>query len=216
MGRPVEPGAVLTGTAGKTRHSRNALEQLTHDARACRICESFLPLGPRPVFRASGTARILIVGQAPGRLVHETGIPWNDPSGNRLRDWLGLDRETFYDESRIAIVPMGFCYPGVDKNGGDKPPRPECAPHWQQRFLALMPRIELTLLVGGYAQAFHLGAGRKKSLHETVLAWREHPDHRLPLPHPSWRNTGWLKRNPWFERELLPVLRRRVARLIKD
>ena len=111
---------------------------------------------------------ILIVGQAPGRLVHETGIPWNDPSGNRLRGWLGVDRETFYDESRIAIVPMGFCYPGVDRNGGDKPPRPECAPHWQQRFLALMPRIELTLLIGSYAQAFHLGAGRKKTMHETV------------------------------------------------
>jgi uracil-DNA glycosylase len=216
LDRPFDLDAALTRTAAKTRHPVNALERLKREARACRICESSLPLGPRPVFRASGTARILIVGQAPGRLVHETGIPWNDPSGNRLRDWLGLDRETFYDESRIAIVPMGFCYPGVDRNGGDKPPRPECAPQWQQRFLALMPRIELTLLIGSYAQAFHLGAGRKKTMHERVCAWREHPDHRLPLPHPSWRNTGWLKRNPWFERELLPVLRQRVARLIKD
>lgn len=192
------------------------LAELAREARACRICETFLPLGPRPVFRASTTARILIVGQAPGRLVHETGIPWNDPSGNRLRDWLGLDRATFYDERRIAIVPMGFCYPGVDKNGGDNPPRPECAPLWQRRFLALMPGIELTLLVGSYAHAFHLGAARKKTMGETVAAWRERPDHVLALPHPSWRNTGWLKRNPWFASELLPVLRRRVAALLKN
>src|SRR4029077_10191982 len=143
---------------GATCHPVNALERLKREARACRICESFLPLGPRPVFRASAAARILIGGQAPGRLVHETGIPWNDPSGNRLRDWLGLDREAFYDERGIAIVPMGFCYPGVDRNAGDRPPRPECAPHWQRRFIALMPRLELTLLIGSYAQAFHLGA----------------------------------------------------------
>jgi uracil-DNA glycosylase len=192
------------------------LERLKRDARACRICESCLPLEPRPVFRASATARLLIVGQAPGRLVHETGIPWNDPSGNRLRDWLGLDRETFYDEARIAIVPMGFCYPRVDKHGGDNPPRPECAPQWQGRFLALMPRIELTLLVGSYAQAFHLGDGKRESMSETVGAWREHPPHLMPLPHPSWRNTAWLKRNPWFECELLPVLRRRVVQLVKN
>lgn len=192
----------------------NRLERLKREACACRICETFLPLGPRPVFRASTTARILIVGQAPGRLVHETGIPWNDPSGNRLRDWLRLDSETFYDERRIAIVPMGFCYPGVDKSGGDNPPRPECAPRWQRQFLALMPRIELTLLVGSYAHAFHLGTAKKKTMSETVAAWREHPAHLVALPHPSWRNTAWLKRNPWFENELLPVLRRRVARLV--
>lgn len=188
------------------------LERLSQEARACRICEAHLPLGPRPVFRVSGSSRLLIIGQAPGRLVHETGIPWNDRSGDRLRDWLGIDRETFYDQRRIAIVPMGFCYPGVDRNGGDNPPRPECAPAWQARFLALMPRIELTLLVGSYAQAFHLGRGRA-SMTETVAAWRKHPGHLLPLPHPSWRNTAWLKRNPWFERDLLPVLRRRVAAL---
>ena len=151
--------------------------------------------------------------------MHQTGIPWNDPSGNRLREWLGLDHQTFYDESRIAIFPMGFCYPGVDEHGGENPPRPECAPLWQRRFLALMPRIELTLLIGSYAQVFHLGAGhpgagRKRSMSETVAAWREHPEHLLALPHPSWRNTGWLNRNPWFARELLPVLRRRVAGLI--
>ena len=191
------------------------LERLSKEARACRICEAHLPLGPRPVFRVSTTARILIVGQAPGRLVHETGIPWNDRSGDRLRDWLGLDREIFYDERRIAIVPMGFCYPGVDKNGGDNPPRPECAPAWQARFLALMPRIELTLLVGRYAQEFHLAAGRRASMTDTVAAWRDHPERLVPLPHPSWRNTAWLKRNPWFERELLPVLRRRVAGLVQ-
>lgn len=192
------------------------LERLKREARRCRICESFLPLGPRPVFRASPTASILIVGQAPGRLVHETGIPWNDPSGNRLRDWLGLDRETFYDDRRIAIVPIGFCYPGVDSHGGDNPPRPECAPQWQRRFIALMPKIELTLLIGSYAQAFHLGAGRRKSMTEAVAAWRDHPGHLIALPHPSWRNTGWLRRNPWFERELVPALRRRVAALVEN
>jgi uracil-DNA glycosylase len=191
------------------------LEQLSREARACRICEAHLPLGPRPVFRVSGSSRLLIIGQAPGRLVHETGIPWNDRSGDRLRDWLGIGRETFYDRRRIAIVPMGFCYPGVDRNGGDNPPRPECAPAWQARFLALMPRIELTLLVGSYAQAFHLGRGRA-SMTETVATWRKHPGHLLPLPHPSWRNTAWLKRNPWFERDLLPVLRRRVAALVHN
>ena len=191
------------------------LEHLSREARACRICEAHLPLGPRPVFRVSSTARLLIVGQAPGRLVHETGIPWNDRSGDRLRDWLGVEREVFYDERRIAILPMGFCYPGIDKHGGDNPPRPECAPAWQARFLAFMPRIELTLLVGSYAQAFYLGAGPGTSLTETVAAWRDHPKTFLPLPHPSWRNTAWLKRNSWFERELLPVLRRRVAGLVR-
>jgi uracil-DNA glycosylase len=190
------------------------LASLSREARACRICEPHLPLGPRPVFRVSGTARLLIVGQAPGRKVHATGIPWNDPSGDRLRDWLGLEREVFYDERRIAILPIGFCYPGVDKNGGDKPPRPECAPTWQARFLALMPRIELTLLIGSYAHAFHLGRERNRTMTETVAAWRDHPTNRLPLPHPSWRNIAWLKRNPWFEREVLPILRRRVGRLI--
>jgi uracil-DNA glycosylase len=192
------------------------LERLKREASACRVCETVLPLGPRPIFRASSTARILVIGQAPGRLVHQTGSPWNDSSGSRLRDWLGLDRQTFYDEARIAIIPMGFCYPGTGKHGGDNPPRPECAPLWQRRFLALMPRIELTLLIGSYAQVFHLGAGhlgarRKASMSENVAAWREHPSHLLALPHPSWHNTAWLKRNPWFERELLPVLRQRVA-----
>ena len=193
-----------------------ALERLAAEARRCRICEGELPLGPRPVFRVSATARLLIVGQAPGTRVHETGIPWNDASGERLRDWLGLDRESFYDERRIAIVPMGLCYPGVDRNGGDRPPRPECAPAWHGRFLALMPRIELTLLVGSYAHAFHLAGQRKAGMGETVAAWRDYLPRYWPLPHPSWRNIAWLRRNPWFAEELLPKLRRRVRELVRE
>jgi len=190
------------------------LERLAVEARACRICEGHLPLGPRPVFRVSTTARLLIVGQAPGTKVHETGIPWNDASGDRLRDWLALDRDTFYDVARIAILPVGFCYPGVDSHGGDLPPRRECAPSWQNRFLALMPSIELILLVGSYAQKFHLVARRKPRMTETVAAWREYLPRYLPLPHPSWRNTAWLRRNPWFGETLLPELRQEVRRLI--
>jgi uracil-DNA glycosylase len=188
------------------------LDRLAAEARACRICAATLPLGPRPVFCVSGTARLLIVGQAPGTKVHETGVPWNDASGDRLRDWLGLDREAFYDVRRIAILPIGLCYPGVDRHGGDLPPRRECAPRWQRPFLALMPRIELTLLVGGYAHGFHLG--RRAPVGPTVAAWRQHLPTYLPLPHPSWRNIAWLRRNPWFERELVPELRRRVAALV--
>jgi uracil-DNA glycosylase len=190
------------------------LERLAAEARACRICAAYLPLGPRPTFRVSTTARLLIVSQAPGTKVHETGIPWNDASGDRLRDWLALDRDTFYDVARIAIVPVGLCYPGVDKNGGDRPPRPECAPTWQNRFLTSMPQVELILLVGSYAQAFHLAARRQASMAETVAAWRAYLPRYLPLPHPSWRNTAWLRRNPWFEAELVPELRKRVRQLI--
>jgi uracil-DNA glycosylase len=190
------------------------LERLSAEARACRICEAHLPLGPRPIFRVSATARLLIVGQAPGTKVHESGIPWNDASGERLRDWLGVDRASFYDAKRIAILPTGFCYPGVDRQGGDRPPRPECAPTWQSRFLALMPRIALMLLVGSYAQVFHLADERKANMTETVAAWRAYLPRRLPLPHPSWRNIAWLRRNPWFAEELLPHLRRRVRRLL--
>ncbi len=190
------------------------LAALLAEVRACRLCAAELPLGPRPVLRAHGDARLMIVGQAPGTKVHASGIPWNDNSGLRLRDWLQTDPETFYDESRIAIVPMGFCYPGREDRGGDKPPRPECAPAWHPRLQAALPKVELTLLVGLYAQARYLGKARKANLTETVRAWRDYlPDH-LPLPHPSWRNTAWLKRNPWFEAELLPDLRNRVRRLI--
>ena len=191
-----------------------ALSELLGRVRACRVCEAELPLGPRPVVRAAPTARLRIVGQAPGTKVHQTGIPWNDPSGQRLRDWLALAPEDFYDESRIAIVPMGFCYPGRDPRGGDKPPRPECAPLWHGPLDRHLPQIELTLLVGLYAQRFYLGKDRKGSLTETVRAWRDYGPSYLPLPHPSWRNTGWLKRNPWFARELLPALRVRVGALV--
>jgi uracil-DNA glycosylase len=190
------------------------LYQLLRDVRACRLCAEHLPLGPRPVLRMTSTARLLIIGQAPGTKVHETGIPWNDRSGDRLRQWLSIDRDIFYDETRIAIMPMGFCYPGVDKNGGDLPPRRECAPKWHGRLRAQLPDIELTLLVGSYAQAHYLGERRKATMTETVGAWRNYGPEFLPLPHPSWRNTGWLKRNSWFEKELVPVLRSRTQGII--
>jgi uracil-DNA glycosylase len=191
------------------------LAALLTEIRACTLCAAHLPLGPRPVLRASPTARLLIIGQAPGTRVHATGIPWNDRSGDRLRHWLGVDRDTFYDAARIAIVPMGFCFPGQDAKGGDKPPRPECAPHWHPRLLPLLPRVELTLLVGRYAQARYLGARRRATLTDTVRAWRDYGPAVLPLPHPSWRNTAWLKQNPWFETDLLPDLRRRLGPLLR-
>ena len=189
------------------------LDRLLAEVRACRLCEAQLPLGPRPVLRVSPTARVLIVGQAPGTRVHETGIPWNDPSGDRLREWLAVDRETFYDESRIAIVPTGLCYPGR-KGGGDAPPRPECAPRWHPPLRAAMPRIELVLLIGQYAQAYYLGARRQATLAATVRAHAEYEPRFLPLPHPSPRNRLWLRRNPWFEAEVVPHLRRRVTPLL--
>jgi len=191
-----------------------SLETVLREARACRVCAPHLPLGPRPVLRAAAGARVLIVGQAPGTRVHHTGIPWNDPSGDRLRQWLAVDRKTFYDMTRIAIAPIGFCYPGRDPRGGDLPPRPECAPLWQPRLLAALPRLELILLVGGHAQAYHLGKARKASMTETVAVFRDYLPRHFPLPHPSWRNTGWLKRNAWFETELLPELRARVHALL--
>lgn len=190
--------------------AQSRLNALLREVRACRLCEAELPLGPRPVLRARSSARLLIVGQAPGTRVHETGIPWNDPSGDRLREWMAVDRDAFYDDARIAIVPMGFCYPGNDARGGDKPPRPECAPTWHTRVLEGLPEIRLTLLVGLYAQRHYLGERRKESLTETVRAWREFSPCYLPLPHPSWRNTAWLKKNPWFKAEILPYLRRRL------
>lgn len=183
--------------------------------RGCRLCAAHLPLGPRPVVRMQSTARILIVGQAPGTRVHETGIPWNDPSGNRLRDWMALDRETFYDDSRIAIMPMGFCYPGRNPKGGDNPPRPECAPEWHDRLRTHLPRVDLTLLVGSYAQKHYLGKAMQKTMTETVRGFEAYlAEGFLPLPHPSWRTTAWLKKNPWFAVEVLPVLRNRVQALL--
>jgi uracil-DNA glycosylase len=187
-----------------------ALDRLLIEVRACKACEAHLPLGPRPVLRATSTARLLIVGQAPGRRVHDTGIPWNDPSGDRLRDWLGLDRAGFYDEHRIAIIPTAFCYPGTGA-GGDLPPRPECAPLWHPRLLKYLPDLRLGLLIGAYAQAYYLGERRKGSLTDTVRAWREYLPQYLPLPHPSPRNQMWLRRNPWFAGEVLPRLRDLVA-----
>lgn len=183
------------------------LEALLAQIRSCRLCEAHLPLGPRPVLRARSTARILIVGQAPGTRVHETGIPWNDRSGERLRQWLDLPAEAFYDERNIAIMPSGFCYPGVDPKGGDKPPRPECAPLWHPQVLPHLPARQLTLLVGLYAQRHYLGTRRRGTLTETVAHFADYLPEFFPLPHPSWRATGWLRRNPWFEAEVLPVLR---------
>lgn len=162
----------------------------------------------------SRTAKICIIGQAPGTRVHETGLPVNDRSGDRLREWLNVDRETFYDTKRIAIVPMGFCFPGQDSAGGDLPPRPECAKQWRQGLFDLMPQLQLYLLIGQYAQRWHLGARRKASLTETVEAWREYLPAYTPLPHPSWRNTGWLKKHRWFEADLVPHLRRAVHELL--
>ena len=191
------------------------LEALLAEIRGCTHCAKHLPLGPRPVLRAAADARVLIVGQAPGTKVHETGVPWNDASGRRLREWMAVSDETFYDPAQVAIVPMGFCYPGRDPRGGDNPPRPECAPLWHPAVLASLPKLELTLLIGSYAQARYLGDRRKKTMTETVRAWRDYAPEILPLPHPSWRNTAWLNKNPWFEEDLLPELRERVNKLTR-
>src|SRR3954471_14112113 len=197
------------------RHEdRGGLEDLLEAIRACRICEAHLPHGPRPVLHVSATAKLCIVSQAPGLRVHETGLSFNDASGDRLRDWMGVDRATFYDESRIAIAAMAFCFPGYNEAGHDLPPRKECAATWRPRLFAALPRFETTLLVGSDAQAWHLQSRAKRSMSETVRAWREYAPRYIPLPHPSWRNSGWLKQNPWFADELLPSLRRRVRRLL--
>lgn len=190
------------------------LDALLERVRACRLCEAHLPLGARPVVRAQQSARLLIIGQAPGTRVHESGVPWNDRSGDVLREWLDVDTETFYDDSRIAIVPMGFCYPGVDPRGGDNPPRPECADAWHDSVLAQLPGVELILLVGMYAQARYLGKSRKRTLTATVEAWRAYGPRFLPLPHPSWRNLHWRRKNPWFETDIIPELRPRVQALL--
>lgn len=188
------------------------MEALLAEARSCRVCTD-LPLGPRPVLRAHPEARILVAGQAPGTRVHETGIPWNDPSGVRLREWMAVTPETFYDERRIAIVPMGFCYPGRGKSG-DLPPRKECAPLFMERILAALPQLELILTIGNYAQAYHLGTQRGTSLTETVRAFRDYAPRYLPLPHPSPRNNLWMARNPWFVEDVVPELRRRCAAIL--
>jgi uracil-DNA glycosylase len=189
-----------------------SLASLLREARACQVCASHLHFPPKPILAAGASARILIVGQAPGRRVYESGIPWNDPSGERLRDWMQVSRETFYDERRIAIIPIAFCYPGTGK-GGDLPPCAECAPLWHPRLRAALPNIQLTLLVGTCAQKYYLGARAQKTLTETVRHYRDYLPGLLPLPHPNWHNHGWLKRNPWFSAEVLPLLRERVAEL---
>jgi uracil-DNA glycosylase len=192
---------------------RKTLPELLRNIRACTHCADALPYGPRPVLQAHRSARLRIVGQAPGRKVHGTGIPWNDPSGDRLRNWLGLTPEQFYDPRKVAILPMGFCYPGKAVSG-DNPPRPECAPRWHEELNAHLPNIALTLLVGRYAQASYLGGRRKATLGETVRAWAEYlPLGYLPLAHPSPRNQPWLAKNPWYEGELVRELRRVVQTL---
>lgn len=190
---------------------RESFPALMERIARCTVCAAHLPQPPRPVVQAGPHARLLIVGQAPGRRVHDTGIAFNDPSGDRLRSWLGIDSTTFYDRQQVAIVPMGFCYPGSGNNG-DLPPRPECAPLWHPQLLPRLKQLQLTLAIGQYAQARLLGKQRGRTLTDTVLAWPEHLRHGvLPLPHPSPRNRLWLARNPWFETELLPALRQRVA-----
>lgn len=191
----------------------NDYSQLVGEIAACRLCDD-LPLGPRPVLRTSMSARILIAGQAPGLKVHNSGIPFDDPSGDRLRDWMGVDRNIFYDASLINIVPMAFCYPGRAPKGGDLPPRKECRQAWHDQLYDALPQQELTLVIGQYAQDYHLGGRRAKTLTETVRAWRDFQPSMFPIPHPSPRNNIWLARNPWFEAEVVPELRRRIMDIL--
>ncbi|MEO6422492.1 MAG: uracil-DNA glycosylase family protein [Candidatus Nitrotoga sp.] len=201
----------LSGRKMNKRHY-TTLDTLLTEVHACRVCEQHLPLGPRPILQAGADACILIVGQAPSARVHASGIPWDDASGVRLRKWLGIDAASFYDESQFAIIPMGFCYPGRG-NGGDKPPRRECAQFWLDSLLEKLPAIQLTILIGQYSQNHFLRTNRKPSLTETVRAWQEYTPAIIPLPHPSPRNQAWFKRHPWFDCEVLPMLRKRVESL---
>lgn len=187
-----------------------SLDALLAEIRACRLCEDALGFAPRPFVAASPSARVLIIGQAPGSKVHASGIGWDDDSGDRLRAWLGLDKATFYDTAKVAQMPSGFCYPGK-ASGGDKPPRPECAPQWHPPILERLPRIELTLLVGQYAQKRYLPRGFAPNMTEVVRRWREAPAGVFPLPHPAWRSRIWMARNPWFEADVLPALRERIG-----
>jgi uracil-DNA glycosylase len=190
------------------------LKKLLLEINDCRICEDHLPLGPRPVLQTSSQAKILVAGQAPGRRVHEAGIPFNDPSGDRLRSWMGIDEKIFYNPAKVAILPMGFCFPGTGKSG-DLPPRPECAEEWREKLLSNLPGLKLTLVIGQYAQKYHLGIKQKKTLTETVKAWREYwKEGMIPLPHPSPRNNIWIRKNEWYEKEVLPFLKPLVQNLI--
>ncbi len=188
------------------------LPSLLEDIKRCQICAEHLPLGPRPVVQAASSAKILVIGQAPGTRVHETGIPWNDPSGDRLREWLQIDKTRFYDPNIIAIMPMGFCYPGKG-NSGDLPPRPECAPTWHADVKQHLPNVALTLLIGDYAQRYYL-ENKPRTLTETVKANTQWSPDFIALPHPSPRNNIWLRKNPWFERDVLPYLRERIKQLL--
>lgn len=192
---------------------RCELKHLKHQISNCNVCAANLPLGPNPIFQAGSKARILIAGQAPGKKVHESGIAFADASGQRLRDWLGVDAAQFYTADLFAILPMGFCYPGKGKSG-DLPPRSECAEHWRHALLDALPEIELTLLIGQYAQQWHLKKLQKQNLTTTVAAWQEYWPDTIPLPHPSPLNNIWLKKNPWFEQSLLPVLQQRIAEIL--
>ncbi|NVK18723.1 MAG: uracil-DNA glycosylase family protein [Methylocystaceae bacterium] len=190
------------------------MENLLTNIRNCKLCTD-LPLGPRPIIRATKSCKIMIIGQAPGTKVHETGIPWNDPSGDRLRDWMGLSKEIFYDDKQIAIMPMGLCYPGRQDKGGDKPPRPECAPAWHDKVLSKLDHIELTLLIGSYAQAYYLGKSRRKTMTQTIAHWPEYLEKGLfVLPHPSWRVTHLIKKNPWLETDVFPVLKKTIREVL--
>lgn len=192
-----------------------SLDDVLADIRACRACAGELPHWPRPVVRVTPETRLLIAGQAPGRRVHESGLPFDDPSGDRLREWMGVDRETFYGHPAIGVAAMAFCFPGTNPKGGDYPPPPRCAEMWRPPLLAELPKVELTLLVGSYAQDWALGRRKRANMTETVRAWRDYLDEGvLVLPHPSWRNTAWIKRNPWFEEEVTPFLRHTVAGML--
>jgi len=186
------------------------MKKLLTEISNCTVCENFLPHGCRPVVSASAESKILVVGQAPGRAVHNSGIPWDDKSGKNLRNWMGIDTDVFYDNSKLGIVPIGFCYPGTGKSG-DLPPRPECAPLWHNRLAERMPNIELILLIGAYAQKYYLKKTRKKTLTETVRNFEEYLPKYLPLPHPSPRNNIWMAKNPWFKKEVLPVLKEKMS-----
>lgn len=191
------------------------LEALERDIRACTLCKDEMSLEPSPVFSVSRTATVLVASQAPGNLAMQTQKPFNDPSGVRLREWMGMDDDTFYDASRVAMVPMGFCFPGYDKSGGDIPPMKRCAGEWREQLLEALPNIKVTLLVGGYAQKWHLKKRMGRNLTETVRQWQTYTSEGLfTLPHPSWRNTGWIKKNPWFETETLPALKHAILQAL--
>jgi uracil-DNA glycosylase len=194
----------------------DAIKKILPEIRQCSVCAGHLPHPPRPIVQIGAAARIIIIGQAPGSRVHESGVPWQDQSGERLREWTGLAEKAFYDPAKVALMPMGFCYPGAE-NGADLPPRPECAPLWHNRLLPLLARVRLTLLVGIHAQSYYLqGGAAKATMTETVRGFAAHGPRLFPLPHPSWRSTGWMRRNPWFETDVLPALRKRVRAALAD